>query len=120
MAVLVQILWETLKITKPHCACPDSLNDVENHPKTGIPFDADGFPDFSSVSVRDVKITFTGKARLDEAAANAAAGLKATPPKMTWHHHQDMTTMQLVPRDIHRATGHTGGFSLWWRSLLGK
>jgi hypothetical protein len=26
------------------------------------------------------------------------------------HHHQDGTTMQLVPTDIHRPTGHTGGF----------
>lgn len=32
-----------------------------------------------------------------------------TPEGYTWHHHQDEKTMQLVPADIHRKTGHTGG-----------
>jgi filamentous hemagglutinin len=27
----------------------------------------------------------------------------------TWHHHQDTGRMQLVPRDLHRQTGHVGG-----------
>jgi hypothetical protein len=41
-------------------------------------------------------------------AANRAAGLTATPEGMVWHHHQDGNTMQLVPRDVHERTGHTG------------
>ncbi|MDY7228507.1 HNH endonuclease [Hyalangium rubrum] len=40
-----------------------------------------------------------------------AAGLRETPKGMTWHHHQDRTTLQLVPTDIHARTGHTGGFA---------
>ena len=79
---------------------------------SGIPFDKDGFPDFSNVSQKDVKIKFTGDRYLDEIAANKAAGLKNTPEGMTWHHHQDGTTMQLVPQKIHAETGHTGGFGL--------
>ncbi|MGK3970047.1 HNH endonuclease [Sorangium sp. So ce118] len=48
----------------------------------------------------------------DFRAASQAAGLSRTPEGYTWHHHQDGTTMQLVPSDIHRMTGHTGGFAL--------
>ncbi|MDA0954000.1 MAG: HNH endonuclease [Proteobacteria bacterium] len=80
------------------------------HPKTGMPFDKAGFPDFSSVAKAEVKITQTGSRAGDFRAANEAAGFKKTPEGYTWHHHQDGKTMQLVPRDIHSQTGHTGGF----------
>ena len=84
----------------------------QNHPVTGIPFDAHGFPDFSSVATKTVKIEFTGNRLSDFAAANSAASLSSTPRGFTWHHHQDGTTMQLVPSGIHQQTGHTGGFAL--------
>ncbi len=32
--------------------------------------------------------------------------------KLTWHHHEDMTTMQLVPADLNNGISHTGGASL--------
>jgi uncharacterized protein YbjQ (UPF0145 family) len=83
------------------------------HPKTGVPFDNDGFPDFSDFSIEEVKIQMSGNRRLDDQAANQALGFRKTPEGYTWHHHQDGTTMQLVPSDIHSKTGHTGGFSLW-------
>jgi hypothetical protein len=31
---------------------------------------------------------------------------------LTWHHHQDMATMQLVPTDLHNNVPHSGGASL--------
>lgn len=31
---------------------------------------------------------------------------------MTWHHHEDLHTMQLVPTSIHRSIGHTGGTAI--------
>jgi hypothetical protein len=80
------------------------------HPNTGIPFDKSGFPDFSGVAKAEVKISATGSRAKDFRAANEAAGLKSTPEGLTWHHHQDGATMQLVPSDIHAQTGHTGGF----------
>ncbi len=83
----------------------------KNHPVTGIPFDQNGYPDFSSVSAANVKIGFTGSRGKDVKLANAAAGFDRTPEGYVWHHHQDGTTMQLVPRDIHRQTGHDGGFA---------
>jgi RHS repeat-associated protein len=84
------------------------------HPVTGAPFDADGFPDFRAAGVveREVQITYTGTRAGDAKAANKAAGLGSTPDGMTWHHHQDGKTMQLVPKDVHGDTGHTGGFRL--------
>ena len=33
------------------------------------------------------------------------------PSNMTWHHHQDTRTMQLIPTDIHNAVRHSGGAS---------
>jgi len=77
---------------------------------SGIPFDKHGYPDFSSVSQKDVQITQTGDNWKDFAAADKAAGIKAKfrqENNLTWHHHhQDGTTMQLVPKTIHAQTGH--------------
>lgn len=83
----------------------------KKHPVTGVPFDADGYPDFRAAGVvkHEVKIKFTGNREKDYDLANKAAGLSKRPNDSTWHHHQDGTTMQLVPRDIHKKTGHTGG-----------
>jgi len=72
-------------------------------------------PDFDSflAKIRPyVKITLTGSRSSDANAANTAAGLKRTPDGYTWHHHQDGTTMQLIPKEIHAQTAHTGGSSL--------
>jgi hypothetical protein len=38
---------------------------------------------------------------------------KAQIPGYSWHHHQEIGRMQLVPRDIHSATRHVGGDHLW-------
>lgn len=87
------------------------------HPKTKVPFDKDGFPDFSKNlykdGVNDVNIKPTGNRGSDIDAANKAAGYSETPRGQTWHHHQNTGRMQLVDSKIHSATGHTGGFSLW-------
>ena len=33
--------------------------------------------------------------------------------ELTWHHHQDLGRMQLIPSDIHKKVRHTGGWRLW-------
>jgi hypothetical protein len=81
------------------------------HPVTKIPFDKNGHPDFSGVKIKEVQIKQTGSRRGDTRAANKAAGLAKTPRGYVWHHHQDGTTMQLVPEPIHTSTGHTGGYA---------
>ena len=84
----------------------------KQHPETGIPFDKQGFPDFSGVSQKTVSAPHTGIRDTDVAAANRLAGYASTPDGMTWHHHQDGYTMQLVPFDIHSKTGHTGSLGI--------
>ena len=85
----------------------------QHHPTTQLPFDAEGYPDFRAAGLVkvEVKIKPTGTQRGDQNAANRVAGYSNTPDGYTWHHHQDGTTMQLVPKELHRQTGHTGGFS---------
>ena len=85
----------------------------KKHPVTGVPFDADGYPDFRAAGVvkHEVKIKMTGGPK-DRLEANRVAGLTTEPKGFTWHHHQDGTTMQLVPKDIHEKTGHTGGAAI--------
>jgi A nuclease of the HNH/ENDO VII superfamily with conserved WHH len=74
-----------------------------------VRFDETGFPDFSPYAEKTVKITYSGDRATDFKLANEAANLKRTPEGMTWHHHQDGKTMQLVPTDLHNAVKHTGG-----------
>jgi hypothetical protein len=87
----------------------------KRHPDTGIPFDKDGYADFSSVATKTVRVPHSGNRPADFRAANQAAGFGDTPNPpsgMTWHHHQDGYTLQLVPTDIHRRTGHTGSIGI--------
>jgi RHS repeat-associated protein len=75
----------------------------------GVPFTESGFPDFSRYAVRTVKVKgLTGTAG-DAALADKAAGLARTPAGYTWHHVEDGVTMELVPRELNSAVGHTGG-----------
>jgi RHS repeat-associated protein len=85
----------------------------KNHHETGIPFDSNGYPDFSSVAIKSVKITPTGNRNKDRRAANKAAGVTSQPADTVWHHHQDGVTMQLLPREIHARTGHSGGIAVY-------
>ncbi len=100
---------------------------AKNYPN-GIPFDADGYPIFDDYAKYTVKFDYpslegradgtclVGNCTSDFDLANKAAGLPETPPGMTWHHHQDMQTMQLVPQDLHSpgfgGAAHAGGESL--------
>jgi RHS repeat-associated protein len=108
---------------KAACACatggtpvgPRNAHLAGGTHKSGVPFDAQGFPDFSAwrhPNVPDVRIQLSGRRGTDESRANKAANLSSTPSGYTWHHHQNCGKMQLVERPIHRATGHTGGFSI--------
>ena len=105
------VLGKSKKFRNDHLA-----ND--KHQKTGVPFDKDGFPDFSDNLYKggknDVIIKPTGDRRLDYDAANIKAGYKnGTLKGQTWHHHQITGRMQLVDSKVHGKTGRTGGFSIW-------
>ncbi len=78
----------------------------------GVKFDEQGFPDFSPYAIHEVKINMKGDYYHDFKVANSAVKLDRTPRGYTWHHHQDCTTMQLLPADLHNAVPHTGGVSM--------
>ncbi|MFB7371361.1 LamG-like jellyroll fold domain-containing protein [Streptomyces sp. NPDC056222] len=125
-AVLVHNCGGSVRGHTSACACATGGNPVGpinahlaggTHPVTGVPFDAQGFPDFSGhrdPNTPDVNITLTGDRKKDFAAADKAAGInpKYRKGKWTWNHHQNCGKMQLVDMKIHSKTGHTGGFSI--------
>ena len=88
------------------------------HPKTGVPFKSNGFPDFSEHlykgGANDVMIKPTGNRALDRSAANKAAGYNRTPKDYIWHHNDTTGRMQLIDAKVHSKTAHTGGFSIWY------
>lgn len=108
----------------------------QRHPKTNVPFDSKGFPNFEKYVKYDTKLDIqefrskgsTGQMRLAtkdlaeaikrgevRSSAFTTKQLKAIEkgkdkiPGYTWHHHQDTGRMQLVPEEKHSPTGHIGG-----------
>lgn len=115
------------------CGNPNGLSwqEILNKYKIEyIPF-RDGEPDFSKVSVGEVKIEdfSTDRQRNFSKADSALAkewsemkkdGKEWTPREIaewrkengyTWHECKDCKTMQLVPQEIHNNTPHIGGIS---------
>ena len=43
---------------------------------------------------------------------NAIRSGSSVIPEYTWHHHEDVGRMQLVPRELHRLVKHVGGSSV--------
>jgi filamentous hemagglutinin len=108
----------------------------QRHPVSGIVFDTRGFPIFDDVAAFDTRLA-SGQFRaasyeqqMQMASRDLSQAIQRgeisasrfTPDQLsqiqngaaqingyTWHHHQDYGRMQLVPRDIHRTTGHIGG-----------
>lgn len=114
---------------------PEGSAQAVKYPN-GVPFDANGYPIFDQYAKKTVKFDFpslegksagkclTGNCTTDFRLANQAAGLASTPPGYTWHHCQDMMTMQLVPQDVHSVVfggvAHAGGESAlaeFWATL---
>ena len=82
----------------------------------GVKYDKEGFPDFSPYRQGpDVKIDMTGDSGKDLLAADKKAGVTEAWRKekgLTWHHHQDGETMQLVPSEINSNSPHIGGAAI--------
>ncbi|MCY8271265.1 HNH endonuclease [Bacillus sonorensis] len=107
----------------------------KKHPKTGVKFDAKGFPIFNSkhnYSLPGVLIKSSNKTQFKYANNNLRIAIRApkyakrfnskqrgdiimgrTPRGYVWHHHQNTGRLQLVNKEIHKKTGHTGGKSIW-------
>ncbi|HVZ41160.1 MAG TPA: DUF4157 domain-containing protein [Candidatus Kapabacteria bacterium] len=107
----------------------------KQHPKTGVPFNANGYPIFESKfdvhlppeligpTVRDgAQFEFATRALRDELERQPGLRKLFTEeqlraiqageeriPDYTWHHHEDGVRLQLVDRNLHGKTGHSGG-----------
>ncbi|HEX5753883.1 MAG TPA: HNH endonuclease [Archangium sp.] len=107
----------------------------QRHPVTGVLYNSGGYPIFEPIA----EITIPEELRGPEVSdarqfADATRQLREileirpeavptlTPeqldaikkgwpriPELTWHHHEDGVTLQLVARDTHVRTGHSGG-----------
>jgi RHS repeat-associated protein len=79
-----------------------------------VRYSLDFYPDFTPYvhpTNGTVPIKQTGKNKIDFPAADAKRGLPR-PEGWTWHHHEDGTTMQLIPTIINERFSHTGGASV--------
>lgn len=112
----------------------------KRNPKTGVVHDSKGFPIFDDVAKFDTKIPKEIAYSPDRIAHQSAAtkslrehltkypesqsaftkqqvnDIMKGKPKIegyTWHHHQDVGRMQLVPEKIHATSGHVGGANMW-------
>ncbi len=105
------------------------------HPKTKVPFDKNGYSVFEDLgkaklpdnligpNVRDSRQFREATRQLWEDIKDSPTDQAAFTPRqleqirrgepyidgLAWHHHQDGVTLQLIDRDIHSRTGHTGG-----------
>jgi len=93
----------------------EKANTVHN----GVRYTPDGYPDFEPFAIARAEIHQTGFNDIDFKAANLESGIGAgidshrlAHPGFTWHHHQNGTTMLLVPTPIHNAARHSGGASI--------
>ncbi|MBZ2188663.1 HNH endonuclease [Alcanivorax sp. JB21] len=107
----------------------------QRYPVTGIVFDRRGFPIFDDVARFDTRLpvdqfrgaSYTQQMQMATSDLAEAVGrgqvrtasftdaqlqqIRSGSPRIdgySWHHHQDTGRMQLVPRDIHKRTGHLG------------
>ena len=93
------------------------------------PVDAHGvsYPDFSeysketlefdmpSAAARASNTCLIGEWNHDKNLANTKMGITddyLVKNGLTWHHNENMNTLELIPRDLHRAVSHDGGASL--------
>lgn len=96
---------------KPLSMSDKKWKDLNEKYPDGVQFNINGFPNFTPYAKKKVRIKLTGSRKLDEKLANSKAGYKETPTKYTWHHHQEKGLMELIPKDLHEAVRHTGGFA---------
>lgn len=71
------------------------------------------FPNFTPHARQQVDIpNMVGDCEADFRAANKMARLGRNLEDNTWHHHQNLTTMQEVPRELHARFTHYGARSI--------
>lgn len=99
----------------------EAIDLIKAKRRAGVHFNRQGFPDFTPWTYRqgdvaaDVRIIYTGSRKADFRLADQAMRERlgdprwARPSDYTWHHHEDIGRMILVPKSIHQSVAHTGG-----------
>jgi hypothetical protein len=120
-----------------------NVGDPGTRAASGVVYDVRGLPIFDDVALAEVRLPRSaiaiqsrgthfraatrelrdliesGSVRRSLFTPEQLRAIRAGSPKipeMTWHHHQDVGRMQLVPTEIHQTveTPHLGGFALWY------
>ncbi|WP_165164534.1 HNH endonuclease [Corynebacterium qintianiae] len=97
-------------------------------PYDDIHFSDRGFPIFNqhihehpTKGFGDIELDHpTGSSWKDIREADDQFGIDAKYRRehnLVWHHHEDTGRMQLIPRDLHNAVRHTGGYAMWSKPL---
>lgn len=92
-----------------------------------VPIKETGFPDFSkysrqTVPIKDMAGNYGSHAAGDFGKADIAANINEAYRKangLTWHHNEDLKTMELIPKDLN-AMQHAGGASVIKNGLAGS
>lgn len=118
----------------------------QNHPLTNIPFNRLGFPIFESfyncrlpfhlINATDTKqFTYCSNKLREYLKINPKLSKQFTTEqlkninskkpiidKLTWHHHQakSKSLLQLVDRELHNKTAHSGGRAIYGGGALGR
>jgi hypothetical protein len=73
-----------------------------------------GYPDFKNANKVEftVDLVFEGNHSSDFKNADKLLPKPPLPKGLTWHHHQDLKTMQAIPTKIHDRFRHMGGVSI--------
>ena len=106
----------------------DPAKMPKDWPYGKIRFSDRGFPIFNqhlhehpTKGFGDIELDHpTGKSWKDIRQADNQFGIDAKYRKdnnLVWHHHEDTGRMQLIPKDLHNAVRHTGGYAIWSKPL---
>ena len=105
-----------------------TFDDFAKKYPNGVKFSSKGFPDFTPYTVKlpngspaRFTIKTTGNRSKDFLAADKMAGITEEyrqANELVWHHMEDMETMILIPRDVHKAAKHSGGISVFTNAVI--
>ena len=126
--------------TVPPTSQPNVKLRGRRNEKSGAVHDTRGFPIFDDVATYDTRLPQKVWSLPDRTAPMRAAtrelrdaiengqvnASQFTPeqldaikrgnakiPGYTWHHHQEPGRMQLIPHNLHKDSGHIGGYGMW-------
>ena len=93
---------------------PDGAMTFVTNESVSVKYSATGYPNFSGAGLvrQQVKFPFKGNYTTDFTQANKLAPLGPKLPTSTWHHVEDLNTMQEIDRVTHSQFYHSGGVSI--------